>query len=105
MPRPEPHDVSLAAARRYDSPALRSNAFHFAADMAGSLAVLAGLLAVDAGFRQGDAVAALVVAGDHPRGRVRLIAENANVLMDRSPAEARAARRAGDRRSSAPTSS
>ena len=35
--------VSLRAARRYDSAALRSNAFHFAADMAGSLAVLAGL--------------------------------------------------------------
>ena len=36
--------VSLRAARAYDSPALRSNAFHFAGDMAGSLAVLAGLL-------------------------------------------------------------
>src|SRR5438309_7830839 len=54
--------VSLLAARRYDSPALRSNAFHFAADMAGSLAVLAGLLAIDAGLREGDAVAALAVA-------------------------------------------
>src|ERR1019366_9516838 len=37
--------VSRAAARRFDSPALRANAFHFAGDMAGSLAVLAGLLA------------------------------------------------------------
>jgi len=66
--------ASLAAARRYGSAALRSNAFHFAADMAGSLAVLAGLLAVDAGFDQGDSVAALTVAADrgereHPDGQ------------------------------------
>src|SRR4051795_10972967 len=54
--------VSLRSARKYSSAALRSNAFHFAADMAGSLAVLAGLVAVQAGFQEGDAVAALVVA-------------------------------------------
>jgi cation diffusion facilitator family transporter len=83
--------VSLIAARRYSSPALRSNAFHFAADMAGSLAVLAGLLAVDAGMREGDAVAALIVAAIILAAAVRLIGENANVLMDRSPVEARAA--------------
>ncbi len=34
--------VSLRTARRYASAALRSNAFHFAGDMAGSLAVLVG---------------------------------------------------------------
>ncbi len=82
--------VSLAAARRYDSPALRSNAFHFGADMAGSLAVLAGLLAVDSGFRQGDAVAALLVAALILLAALRLISTNANVLMDHSPEEARA---------------
>src|SRR5580692_9206757 len=54
--------VSLAAARREDSAALRSNAAHFAADMAGSLVVLAGLLAVNAGFHDGDSLAALLVA-------------------------------------------
>jgi cation diffusion facilitator family transporter len=83
--------VSLAAARRYDSPALRSNALHFAGDMAGSLAVLAGLLAVDAGFLEGDSVAALLVAAIILAAAVRLIAENANVLMDRTPAQARGA--------------
>jgi cation diffusion facilitator family transporter len=83
--------VSLTAARRYDSPALRSNAFHFAADMAGSLAVLAGLLAVDAGLSQGDSIAALLVAAIIFLAGIRLIAENANVLMDRTPEEARAA--------------
>src|SRR6202161_4122878 len=41
--------VSLRTARRYGSAALRANALHFAGDMAGSLAVLAGLLAVHGG--------------------------------------------------------
>jgi cation diffusion facilitator family transporter len=83
--------VSLAAARRYDSPAMRSNAFHFASDMAGSLAVLAGLLAVHAGFHQGDALAALLVAAIILAAAARLIAENADILMDRTPTEAQAA--------------
>jgi cation diffusion facilitator family transporter len=89
--------VSLRVARAYSSAALRSNAFHFAGDMVGSLAVLIGLLAVDAGFAQGDSVAALVVAVIICAAAVRLIGENANVLMDRTPAEAReAAERAID---------
>src|SRR5689334_4726478 len=54
--------VSARTARKYGSAALRSNAFHFAGDMAGSLAVLAGFLLIDAGFEQGDTVAAIVVA-------------------------------------------
>ena len=83
--------VSLAAARRYESPALRSNAFHFAGDMAGSLAVLVGLLAVREGFAQGDSIAALVVAAIIFAAALRLIAENANILMDRTPSEAREA--------------
>ena len=83
--------VSRRAARRFDSPALRSNAFHFASDMAGSLAVLAGLLAGRAGFHQGDAVAALLVAAIILGAAFRLIHENANVLMDRTPTEAQAA--------------
>jgi cation diffusion facilitator family transporter len=83
--------ASLTAARRFASPALRSNAFHFAADMLGSLAVLVGLLAVDAGFEQGDSIAALLVALITILTASRLIAENANVLMDRTPSEAREA--------------
>ena len=83
--------ASLRAARRFDSPALRSNALHFAGDMAGTLAVLVGLLAVDAGVGGGDSVAALVVAAIILFTAVRLIAENANVLMDRAPAHARLA--------------
>jgi len=83
--------ISLAAARRYDSPALRSNAFHFAADMAGSVAVLVGLVAAGAGLHQGDALAALLVAAIIFLAAWRLLSENANVLMDRTPTEARAA--------------
>jgi len=83
--------VSLRVARRFASAALRSNGFHFAGDMAGSLAVLIGLLSVDAGFAQGDSVAALLVAAIICAAAARLIGENANVLMDRTPAEAREA--------------
>jgi cation diffusion facilitator family transporter len=83
--------VSLRAARRFGSPALRSNAFHFAADMAGSLAVLLGLVAVRASFTQGDSVAALVVAAITFGVAARLLAENANILMDRTPEQAREA--------------
>lgn len=83
--------VSLRAARRYGSAALRSNAFHFAGDMSASLAVLVGLVVVKAGFDQGDSLAALLVAVIVCAAAVRLIGENANVLMDRTPVEARAA--------------
>ena len=83
--------ISFRTARRYGSPALRSNGFHFAGDMAGSVAVLIGLLLVRAGFAQGDASAALVIAAIILATAARLIAENANVLMDRTPSEAREA--------------
>ncbi len=82
--------VSVRSARRYKSAALRSNAFHFAGDMAGSLAVLAGLTAVAHGFKQGDALAALVVAAIIFIAAGRLIYENARVLMDTAPAGAQA---------------
>ncbi|MGB0096414.1 MAG: cation diffusion facilitator family transporter [Solirubrobacteraceae bacterium] len=82
--------VSLRGAEKYRSAALRSNAFHFAGDMAGSLAVLAGLVAVSAGFHRGDAVAALLVAAIIFAAAARLIVENARVLMDTTPAEAHA---------------
>lgn len=82
--------VSVRTARRYRSAALRSNAFHFAGDMAGSIAVLGGIVAVRAGFEQGDAVAAMVVACIIFAAAGRLIYENARVLMDTTPADARA---------------
>ena len=83
--------VSLAAARRFSSPALRGNALHFGADMVGSVAVLAGLVLVHEGVQEGDALAALAVALIILLAAGRLIGENANVLMDRTPDRARAA--------------
>jgi divalent metal cation (Fe/Co/Zn/Cd) transporter len=56
--------------------------------MAGSLAVLGGLTAVAAGFKEGDAVAALLVACVIFAAAGRLIFENARVLMDTAPADA-----------------
>ncbi len=82
--------VSLRTAVRYHSAALRSNAFHFGGDLLGSLAVLAGLIAVSAGLPGGDAIASLVVAGIIFAAATRLIRENARVLMDTMPADAQA---------------
>jgi cation diffusion facilitator family transporter len=81
--------ASLAAARRYVSAAFRSNAYHFAGDMAGTLVVLVGLILVAAGVKRGDAIAALVVAGIIFAAVVRLVTENASALMDRAPVGAR----------------
>ena len=87
--------VLRRAGRRYASPALGASALHFASDLAGSLAVLAGLVATRAGHPAGDAAAALLVAGLVLVAAGRLIARNVDVLMDRSPApEEEAVRRA-----------
>jgi cation diffusion facilitator family transporter len=80
--------VSVAAARRYNSAAFRSNAFNFAGDLAGSVAVLVGLALYSAGVKQGDAIAALFVACLIFYAVFRLIRENASVLMDRTPLDA-----------------
>jgi cation diffusion facilitator family transporter len=81
---------SHRAAERYNSPAFRSNVVNFASDLAGSVAVLGGLLLVRAGYDHGDALAALVV-GVLIFGAVgRLVRENARVLMDRIPESATA---------------
>ena len=86
--------VSLRTARRYRSEALRSNALHFGSDFAGTLAVLAGLVAAKAGFPEGDSVAALFVAALVLTAAARLIRRNVDVLMDRAPADAEQAARA-----------
>jgi cation diffusion facilitator family transporter len=80
--------VSLRAARRFSSPALLSNALHFGSDLAGTCAVLAGLIAVRAGWAAGDSVAALFVALLVIVAASRLIRRNVDVLMDESPADA-----------------
>jgi cation diffusion facilitator family transporter len=85
--------ISLRAACRYASDALLSNALHFASDLAGTIAVLAGLVAVTAGFPEGDSLAALFVAALVLVAATRLMRRNVDVLMDRAPADAVAAAR------------
>jgi cation diffusion facilitator family transporter len=85
--------TSLRSARRYRSAALRSNAFHFAADFSGTLAVAVGLLLVRLGIAWGDAAAALIVAVIIFAAAARLIWENTGVLMDRTPVAAEHAAR------------
>nr|MBA2474712.1 cation transporter [Actinomycetota bacterium] len=85
--------VSLRAARRFGSPALLANAFHFASDLVGTLAVLGGLGLTAAGHPRGDAVAALLVAGLVLVAAGRLMRRNVDVLMDRAPAQAHEAAR------------
>lgn len=87
--------VSWRTSRRTGSAALASNAIHFASDLVGSLAVLAGLLFVRAGHPSGDSYAALFVAVLVLVAAARLMRRNVDVLMDRAPLaaenEARAA--------------
>ena len=85
--------ASYRTARRYASAALLSNALHFGSDLAGTLAVLGGLVAAASGFPEGDSLAALFVAGLVLLAASRLISRNVDVLMDRSPAAAEAAAR------------
>ena len=80
--------VSLRAGRRYGSPALLSNALHFGSDLVGTIAVLAGLAAVRAGWPAGDSLAALFVALLVVTAAARLMRRNVDVLMDSAPADA-----------------
>jgi divalent metal cation (Fe/Co/Zn/Cd) transporter len=80
--------MSMRAGRRYRSAALQANALHFAGDLAGSLAVLGGLLAAAGGYENGDSLAALFVAVLVLVAAGRLARRNVDVLMDRAPADA-----------------
>jgi len=86
--------VSLRASRRYQSPAFAANALHFAGDLAGSVAVLAGLVLSAAGHPKADSAAALFVAALVLLAAGRLMRRNVDVLMDRAPADAYEAARA-----------
>jgi cation diffusion facilitator family transporter len=85
-----------AVAKRTGSPALATDAFHFASDIWASLAVLAGLGATWLGavyhvqwLRYADPFAALVVSIMILRMTWRLTRETIGVLMDQIPAETR----------------
>src|SRR5918911_1529093 len=86
--------VSLRASRRYRSAALASNALHFASDLAGSGAVLVGLVLARAGHPRADAGAALFAAPLVLPAAGRVMRQNADVLRARAPAEAQEAARA-----------
>ncbi len=77
--------VSLRGARLYRSDALFANALHFGSDFAGTIAVLAGLIAAALDVPAGDSIAALFVSGLVVAAAVRLASRNVDVLMDRSP--------------------
>ena len=79
--------VSHRAARAYESPAFAASALHFGGDLAGSTAVLIGLLAARAGYPEGDAIAALFVAALVLAAAGRLIGRNVDVLMDQAPVD------------------
>ena len=85
--------ASRRAARAYSSPALASNALHFGSDLAGSFAVLVGLVLARAGHEGADSVAALFVAALVLIAAARLMRRNVDVLMDRAPADAEEAAR------------
>jgi cation diffusion facilitator family transporter len=80
--------VSWRASRRYRSAALAANALHFGTDLAGSGAVLIGLLLVREGYARADSAAALFVAVLVLLAAARLMKRNVDVLMDRAPAAA-----------------
>jgi cation diffusion facilitator family transporter len=79
--------VSHRASHEFQSPAFAASALHFGGDLAGSTAVLLGLLAARAGYPEGDAAAALFVAALVVVAAVRLMRRNVDVLMDRAPAD------------------
>jgi cation diffusion facilitator family transporter len=86
--------VLWRASRRYRSAALASNALHFASDLAGSVAVLVGLVLVHEGHKRADSAAAIFVAVLVLLAAARLMKRNVDVLMDRAPADAEQAARA-----------
>jgi cation diffusion facilitator family transporter len=80
--------VTLRAGREHRSAALLANALHFGSDLAGTLAVLAGLCLAALGFPEGDSIAALFVAALVIVAAGGLIRRNVHVLMDRAPSDA-----------------
>ena len=80
--------ASDRSARRYGSPALAANAVHFASDLAGSLAVLVGMIFVASGRPEADALTGLLVAALVIVLALRLLWQSVQVLMDRTSTDA-----------------
>jgi cation diffusion facilitator family transporter len=73
------------AARDTKSQALAADALHFASDVLGSLAVIAGLALSGLGYAWGDAVAAIGVAVMIALLGLRLARSTVETLLDRAP--------------------
>ena len=73
------------AARRTRSQALAADALHFASDVAGSVAVIIGLMLSAFGFHWGDAAAAVAVALMIAVLGLRLARSTVETLVDRAP--------------------
>jgi cation diffusion facilitator family transporter len=75
-------------ARATKSQALAADALHFASDVLGSLAVIAGLALSGLGYRWGDAAAAIGVAMVISALGLRLARSTVETLLDQAPAGA-----------------
>jgi cation diffusion facilitator family transporter len=73
------------AARETRSQALAADALHFASDMFGSFAVIAGLILAGLGFWWGDAAAAIAVALIIGLLGVKMTRATVETLLDRAP--------------------
>src|SRR5262252_1445349 len=73
------------AARATKSQALAADALHFASDVLGSLAVIAGLVLAGLGFWWGDAVAAIAVAVMIGFLGLKMTRATVETLLDRAP--------------------
>lgn len=71
--------------RETHSAALEADSLHFASDVFSSFAVLAGFAVIAAGFRWGDAAAAIGVAALIAGLALRLVLRTINALVDRAP--------------------
>src|SRR5215468_11486180 len=74
------------AARETRSQALEADALHFASDVLGSFAVIAGLILAALGFWWGDAAAAAAVAVMIALLGLRMARSTVETLLDRAPA-------------------
>ena len=74
-----------AIARRTKSEALAADALHFSSDMIASLLAIAGLVAAHFGFPQGDALAALGVAGFVAVAGFEIGRRTIDALVDAAP--------------------
>jgi cation diffusion facilitator family transporter len=73
------------AARDTKSQALAADALHFASDVLGSLAVIAGLALTGLGYRWGDSAAAIAVAVVIAGLGLRLARSTVETLLDQAP--------------------